>query len=89
MGLGEGGGTQNVRIWERETLGRFVASSERPAGARRVCIDLQGSAGNGDFVPQAAVEVEVVATCLARGAVADVGVEGMSVVGGRADRRGA
>jgi hypothetical protein len=21
MGLGEGGGTQNVRIWERETLG--------------------------------------------------------------------
>jgi hypothetical protein len=38
MDLGEGGGTQNVRIWERETLGRFVASSERPASARRVCI---------------------------------------------------
>jgi hypothetical protein len=30
MGLGEGGGTQNVPIWEREPLGRFVASSERP-----------------------------------------------------------
>src|SRR5689334_22065761 len=41
----------------------------------------EGSPGGGDFVPQAAVEVEVVAMRLARDAVADVGVEGMSVVG--------
>ena len=31
MYLGEDRGTQNVPIWERETLGRFVASSERLA----------------------------------------------------------
>src|SRR6516162_4693584 len=44
MDLGEGGGTRNVPIWERGTLGRFVASSEWPADARRVCIfDPSGS----------------------------------------------
>src|ERR1700733_5395874 len=37
--------------------------------------------GDGHFVPQAAVEVEVVAPGLAGGAVADVGVQRVPVVG--------
>ncbi len=39
-------------------------------------------AGRGDLVPQPAVQVEPVAVGLAAGGVADVGVQGMPVVGG-------
>src|SRR5215467_12571935 len=41
-----------------------------------------GLARDGDFVPEPAVEVEVVTAGLPGRAVADVGVEGMPVVGG-------
>jgi hypothetical protein len=41
----------------------------------------RGSAGDGHFVPQAAVEVEVVAEGLAGGGVAGVGVQRVPVVG--------
>ena len=39
-------------------------------------------AGYADVVPEAAVEVEVVAIGLAGAAVTDIGVEGVAVVGG-------
>jgi hypothetical protein len=45
-GSGEGGGTQNVPIWERETLGRFVASSERAEQLAGQLLTLSRSRGS-------------------------------------------
>ena len=42
----------------------------------------RSSAGDGYLVPQAAVQVEVIAVGLAGGGISDVGVQGMPVVGG-------
>ena len=56
-----------------------------PAGdpvALGAALGCGGLAGHADFVPEPTVEVEVVAVGLAGGAVADVGVEGVPVVGG-------
>src|SRR5215470_15320359 len=59
-------------------LARSVSITTTAAGAasrRRL-------PGRGDFVPHAAVHVDAVAVCLARGAVGGVGVQRVLVVGG-------
>src|SRR5579862_457627 len=63
-----------VPIAVRPSLSR----SER----RDVPRQLPGLAGRGYLVPQAAVQVELVAVGLSRGAVTDVGVQRVPVVGG-------
>src|ERR1700758_4117442 len=42
----------------------------------------RSSAGNGYLMPQPAVQVEVIAVCLAGGGISNVGVQGMPVVDG-------